>query len=162
MGVIALRPTLEADLDYVLALEGDPANAPFIGQWSRDEHRAAIARADREHWIVCAGPTRDRAGYLIAFDLRAHGCGVYVKRIVSDAKGKGVGREALRAFAAHAFADLGAPYLWLSVRPGNVRGERCYRAIGFRELVADPEEIARHDRVAERSSAGSLRMVLRP
>jgi diamine N-acetyltransferase len=42
-GLVRLRPTAEADLDWVLALERDPANTPFIGSWTREEHAAAIA-----------------------------------------------------------------------------------------------------------------------
>lgn len=162
MDVIALRPTREADLDFVLALEGDPENAPFISQWSRDEHRDTIARPDREHWILTAPGSDERLGYLIAYDLGDVHCGVYVKRIVSAPKSGGVGRAALGRFARHAFDDLRAPYVWLSVRPANLRGQRCYRAVGFEDFVAEPQEIARHDHAAERSSQGSLRMILRP
>lgn len=158
--MIALRPTTEDDLDFVLALERDPKNAPFISQWSREAHRDAIARADREHWILAEPGSGERLGYLIAFDLVARRCGVYVKRIVSAPKSRGVGRTALRDYADHAFGALGAPYLWLSVRAGNARGERCYRAAGFVDFAAVADEIERHDREAGRSTRGSLRMVL--
>ena len=157
------RPTAEDDLDFELALESQPESALFVGQWSRDEHRDAIARADREHWILVEARSRERLGYLIAFDLRALDCGVYVKRIVADAKGKGVGRQALLGFARHAFEDLAAPYVWLSVDPENLRGQSCYRAIGFAELVAEADALARLDRSVERSPTNrSLRMVLYP
>lgn len=163
MVVIELRPTTEADLDFVLALESHPDNAPFIGQWSRDEHRETIARPDREHWIVVAPGSDERLGYLIALDLREARCGVYVKRIVLAPKGQGVGRAALTRFARHAFDDLGATHVWLSVLHENLRGQRCYRAIGFGPLEETPDEVARHDAAVGRDSSGrSLRMVLRP
>ena len=160
MELIALRPTRESDLDFVLALERDPENAPFISQWSRDEHRETIARPDREHWILERPGSEQRLGYLIAYDLGDVHCGVYVKRIVSAAKSGGVGRAALGRFASHAFDDLRAPYVWLAVRQANLRGQRCYRAVGFVDFAADPGEIARHDLAAERSTQGSLRMIL--
>jgi ribosomal protein S18 acetylase RimI-like enzyme len=160
---VTRRPTRDEDLDFVLALESQPENARFVGQWSRDEHRDAMARPDREHWILADARSRERLGYLIAFDLRAQHCGVYVKRIVSDVKSKGVGREAMRGFAHHAFEDLAAPFVWLSVDQDNERGKRCYRALGFAELVAEPDELARLDRSVERSpTTRSLRFVLYP
>src|SRR5438045_2458371 len=79
---VELRPTGLHDLDFVLAVERHPENAPFIGQWSREEHAAAIDRPDREHWIVEVAGAPDPVGFLIAYDLRAAGFGVHVKRIV--------------------------------------------------------------------------------
>ena len=76
-----LRPSREADLEWITALERHPGNRELIGQWSDDEHADAIAgRQGREHWII----ERDgaRAGYLIAYDCRAAGAGIYVKRIL--------------------------------------------------------------------------------
>jgi ribosomal protein S18 acetylase RimI-like enzyme len=100
---------------------------------------------------------------LIALDLRAQRCGVYVKRIVSAPKSQGVGRAALLRFARHAFDDLAAPHVWLSVHRDNLRGQRCYRAIGFGPLEETPEEVARHDAAVGRDpTSSSLRMVLRP
>jgi ribosomal protein S18 acetylase RimI-like enzyme len=161
--VIELRPTSEADLDFVLALESHPDNAPFIGQWSRDEHRETIARPDREHWILAAPGSDERLGYLIALDLREARCGVYVKRIVSAPKSQGVGRAALARFARHAFDDLGATHVWLSVHKDNLRGQRCYYALGFGLLEESAEDVARHDAAVGRDpSARSLRLVLRP
>jgi diamine N-acetyltransferase len=158
---VTLRPTTESDLDFVLALESHPENAPFVGQWTRDEHRDAIARADREHWIPSDPASGERLGYLIAFDLRAQRCGVYVKRIVVDSKSKGVGREVMRRYAQHAFERLGAPFVWLSVHGDNLRGQRCYRAVGYDVLVAEPDELARLDRAVERNpESRHPRMVL--
>lgn len=128
-----LRPTGTADLDLVEGLETHPANTPFIGRWSRHEHLAAIAASDREHWIIEAAGG-ERLGYLIAYDLVRAGMGAYVKRIVVDDKSRGIGRAALRLFCAHAFADLIAPFVWLSVYPENGRGRRCYESLGFADI----------------------------
>lgn len=161
MTPIGLRATREADLEFVLGLERHPDNTPFIGQWSREEHAAAIARADREHWLVVA-PDAPPLGYLIAYDLTAAGCGAYVKRIVVAGKGAGVGRRAVRAFADHAFSDLGASHVWLSVYASNLRGQRCYRAIGFERFDPEPEERERHHRAAgNRRNEGVHLMILR-
>ena len=137
-GGCRLRPTVDADLDWVLALERDPANTPFIGSWTRAEHAAAIAAPDREHWTIERGRGGERIGYLIAFDLRARGHGVYVKRIVVADKSRGLGREALGRFARHAFDELGAAHVWLTVYPENERAQRSYRALGFATLDPEP------------------------
>lgn len=113
--MIRLRPTGPADLDFVIALERDAENAPFIGQWSPEEHLDAIERSDREHWIVGAEASGGRLGYLIAYDLVAHGHGVYVKRIVVAEKSRGIGRVALERFCRYAFAERVADTVWLTV-----------------------------------------------
>lgn len=157
--VVRLRPTLPADLDFVLELEGRPDNEPFIGRWSRHEHQQAIDAADREHWIL-ESPASDehepqqqpqRLGYLIAYDLTASGNGVYVKRIVVAEKSRGLGRRALADFTRHAVADLGAGFVWLAVRPGNDRAERAYRAVGFRRRSAAEAREEALSRAAGRS-----------
>ncbi|HZR79824.1 MAG TPA: GNAT family N-acetyltransferase [Candidatus Binatia bacterium] len=126
---IRLRPTQRADLDFVLALEQSPENAPYIGRWTRAEHLAAIAARDREHWLVAEGDRR--AGYLIAYDLVAAGFGVYVKRIVVEAKSRGLGRAALTAFVEHARSALRSDVVWLTVFADNRRAQRSYAAAGF-------------------------------
>ena len=154
---VRLRPTRPADLDFVLALERGAENAPFIGQWSREEHAAAIARPDREHWII-----GDAAGYLIAYDLVAAGFDVYVKRIVVAEKSQGIGREALSAFARHAFADLDARSIWLAVFADNLRAQRAYAALGFRVATLTAEEWALRAAAVGGLSGRSLVMVLDP
>src|SRR5258706_134123 len=107
---VALRPTETDDLAFVLALERHPDNGRFVCRWTRDEHAAAIVRADREHWIIERPGTPDPAGFLIAYDLRATGFGVHVKRIVVTDKSCGVGRRALTRVLEHALRDLAASY----------------------------------------------------
>ena len=131
-------------------LEQDPENAPFISQWTTEQHADAIRRGDREHWIIESDNGGPR-GYLIAYDLKAQDSGVYVKRIVVSPKGAGLGRAAMTELLEHAYRDLGTDYVWLAVRPENERAQRSYAALGFtltkrseraRECIAagrDPE-----------------------
>ena len=141
-GDIRLRRTADADLDFVLALEHHPDQQPFIGQWTRDEHRDALARADREHWIIERASDAERLGYLIAYDVRAIGYGIYIKRIAIGEKSHGIGRVALRAFLDHAFRDLGADSVCLAVWYNNPRAQRAYAAVGFVEVPLTPAERA--------------------
>ena len=157
-----LRPTAESDLDFVLAAERAPENAPFIGQWTREQHAAAIAAADREHWLILRRHDGAPLGFLIAFDLRSAGHGIYVKRIVVHEKSRGLGREALGRFAQRAFRELGASHMWLAVFSDNERAQRSYRALGFSVQAVPPaRRAALHDAVGGFSET-SLVMRLEP
>lgn len=135
-----VRRTVPDDLDFVLALEQHPDNRSFIGQWPREEHASTLTRTDREHWIVLRGRQRERVGYVILYDVIAHGYGVYIKRIAIADKSRGLGRRALAALVEHAFNDLAAPSVCLAVYPQNLRARRSYGAIGFAAVTLFPEE----------------------
>ena len=47
---VRLRPTMQSDLDFVLSLEQDPENLPFITPWERTQHEAAIRFPDFRHY----------------------------------------------------------------------------------------------------------------
>jgi len=152
-----LRPTTAADLAFVTALERDPANNRFIGQWSDEEHLEAIAgRARREHWII----ERDGrpAGYLIAYDGRDRAAGIYVKRLLVADKERGTGKAALAAFLDAACARPGADHVWLQVFDWNARAQAVYVALGMRRYDPSPEEAARLDRTMDAGREGVSRM----
>src|SRR5690242_8874809 len=113
---VTLATTTPTDLDFVLALEHHPDQKPFIGQWTREQHLDTMGRSDREHWIIERADDGVPQGYLIAYDVRAAGYGMYIKRIATAEKSKGVGREALREFLAHAVRDRHAESVCLAVR----------------------------------------------
>lgn len=141
-----LRPTTPGDLGFVTALERHADNNRFIGQWSDDEHLAAIARRDgREHWII----ERDGecAGYLIIFDGRGEGTGLYVKRLLVADKEKGTGKAALAAFLDDAFSRAGVDFVWLQVFDWNARAQSVYDRLGFTRFEVDAADDARWQRV---------------
>jgi ribosomal protein S18 acetylase RimI-like enzyme len=158
---VTLRPTAERDLDFVLALERDPENAPFIGRWTRAEHAAAIEAKDREHWLISRAHDGAPLGFLLAFDLGAVGLGVYVKRIAVSEKSRGRGREALGRFVRRAFDELGASHVWLTVFSDNERAQRSYRALGFAVDRVTSARRAELQAAAGGFSGGSLVMVLK-
>lgn len=131
--MVKLRPTTAQDLEFVIGLEHHPDQRPYIGQWTVEEHLEAIARSDREHWIIENESDAAPLGYLIAYDVRDCGEGMYVKRIAVVEKSLGHGRQGLRAFVEHATRDLGAESVCLLVRRANERAKRMYRALGFVE-----------------------------
>jgi len=138
---VHMRRTRESDLDFVLQLEGDPENSPYVGSWSREQHRAVLSAPGREHWIIETGPERSPAGYLIVYDFRTAGRGVHLKRIVVGAKGRGIGRRAVSWFADRALTELGAPFAWLDVLADNLRAQGAYRAAGFEVVWLDQAEL---------------------
>lgn len=128
---IRLRPTLQSDLDYVLTLERDPANLPYITPWERTQHEAAIRFPDFRHFIIEAGAGLEPAGFLILIGCRSQHQSLELKRMVVQVKGEGTGRAALRMVKKIAFDDLGAHRLWLDVKTGNPRARALYASEGF-------------------------------
>jgi diamine N-acetyltransferase len=128
---LRLRPTMQSDLDFVLSLEQDRDNLPFITPWERTQHEAAIRFPDFRHFIIEAGPGLDAAGFLILIGCRSPHQALELKRMVVQAKGQGTGRAALRMAKKIAFDDLGAHRLWLDVKKRNGRAKALYDREGF-------------------------------
>lgn len=125
---LRLRETTASDLDFVLGLEADPEAAPYILPWSRGRHEQALADPDEAHLVVLDG--EQRVGYVLLAGLASEHYGVELRRIVTEAKGHGLGRRAARLAAEHAFG-LGAQRVWLDHKLGNERARRAYEAAGF-------------------------------
>lgn len=56
---VTLRPTTEADLDFVVGTELAPENGRFVVVWSRQQHAAATHEKDIAHRIVEEGTLRE-------------------------------------------------------------------------------------------------------
>jgi diamine N-acetyltransferase len=134
---LSLRPTMLSDLDWVVSVEADPANLPFITPWERTQHEGAIRFPDARHFIVEAGEAtaagEQRAGFVILQGCRNPHRSVELKRIVLQAKGRGLGRECVRRLKHIAFRDLKAHRFWLDVKGLNTRAQALYRGEGFVE-----------------------------
>ena len=134
-GLLRLRPTMLSDLDFVISVEQDLANRPFITPWERIQHEGAIRFPDCRHFIVEAGEGYPSAGFVILQGCRNPHHSIELKRIVltPGLHGHGVGRACLRLLADLAFRDLGAHRFWLDVKGLNVRAQALYRSEGFVE-----------------------------
>jgi hypothetical protein len=55
---LRLRPTMLSDLDFVLSVERDAGNLPFITPWERTQHEGAVRFPDFRHFIVRAAAAR--------------------------------------------------------------------------------------------------------
>ncbi|MEP7295720.1 MAG: GNAT family protein [Burkholderiales bacterium] len=132
---VRLRPTMSSDLDFVISVEQDPANLPFITPWDRTQHEGAIRFPDFRHFIVEAGPGYPSAGFAILQGCRNPHRSIELKRIVllPTLHGQGAGRACLRVLAQMVFRDLRAHRFWLDVKGLNLRAQALYRSEGFIE-----------------------------
>ncbi len=128
---VRLRPTMQSDLPYVLSLEQDAQNLPFITPWDRTQHEAAIRFPDFRHFIIEAGEGLEPAGFLILIGCRSQHQSLELKRMVVQRKGQGYGRAALRVAKRVAFEDLNAHRFWLDVKQRNTRAKAFYDTEGF-------------------------------
>ena len=132
---VRLRPTLLSDLDYVVTVETDSHNLPFITPWERPQHEGAVRFPDFRHFIVESGPQYAASGFVILQGCRSPHRSVELKRIVlqHDGQGQGLGRACVRLLKRMAFRDLHAHRFWLDVKQLNVRAQALYTSEGFVE-----------------------------
>ena len=128
---VRLRPTMRSDLAFVLSLERDPANLPFITPWERIQHEAAIRFPDFRHFIIETGAGLEPGGFLILIGCRNPHLAVELKRMVVRDKHQGFGRAALKVAKKIAFDDLGAHRFWLDSKKSNARAQALYAGEGF-------------------------------
>lgn len=132
---LRLRPTMLSDLDFVISVEQDPANQPFITPWERIQHEGAVRFPDFRHFIVESGAELGASGFVILQGCRNPHHSVELKRLVllPAVQGAGLGRACLRLLAQMAFRDLRAHRFWLDVKALNLRAQSLYRSEGFIE-----------------------------
>lgn len=132
---IRLRPTMLSDLEFVISVEQDPLNLPFITPWERIQHEGAVRFPDFRHFIVEAGSNYASAGFVILQGCRNPHHSIELKRLVlsSALHGVGIGRSCLRWLSQMAFRDLGAHRFWLDVKALNLPAQALYRSEGFVE-----------------------------
>ena len=124
-----------SDLDFVVSVEQDAQNRPFITPWERTQHEGAIRFPDSRHFVIEAGADWAQTGFVILQGCRNPHGSVELKRMVlrPDEQGRGYGRAAVRALIRMAFRDLGAHRFWLDVKSLNTRAQALYRSEGFVE-----------------------------
>jgi RimJ/RimL family protein N-acetyltransferase len=132
---VRLRPTLLSDLDFVIQVETDSHNLPFITPWDRTQHEGAVRFPDFRHFVVEAGADWAPAGFVILQGCRNPHRSVEMKRLVlrHDDQGQGLGRACVRVLKQLAFRDLHAHRFWLDVKQLNTRAQALYTSEGFVE-----------------------------
>ena len=132
---VHLRPTLLSDLDFVIQVETDSHNLPFITPWERPQHEGAVRFPDFRHFIIESGAGYTPAGFVILQGCRNPHRSVELKRLVlrHDGQGQGLGRATVRLLKQLAFRDLHAHRFWLDVKLLNTRAQTLYLSEGFVE-----------------------------
>ena len=130
---VRLRPTMLSDLDFVISVEQDQSNLPFITPWERTQHEGAVRFPDFRHFIVEAGPGTAAVGFVILQGCRSRHRSIELKRLVIREQGRGVGRACVRELLRMAFGDLHAHRFWLDVKTMNTPALKLYRSEGFVE-----------------------------
>jgi RimJ/RimL family protein N-acetyltransferase len=130
---LRLRPTMLSDLDFVLSVERDSRNLPFITPWERTQHEGAVRFPDFRHFIVEGGDGFAPIGFVILQGCRNPHGSVELKRVVLQTKGQGLGRACVRLLKQMAFRDLRAHRFWLDVKQMNARALALYASEGFVE-----------------------------
>jgi RimJ/RimL family protein N-acetyltransferase len=131
--MLRLRPTLLSDLEFVISVERDARNLPFITPWERTQHEAAVRIPDFRHFVIEAGEGSGGDGFVILQGCRNPHKSVELKRLVLQPKGRGLGRQCVRLLKRMAFRDLHAHRFWLDVKSLNTRALALYASEGFVE-----------------------------
>jgi len=128
---ISFRRTTPDDLDYVIAQEQDGNNSPYIRQWTREKHRAAIGDPYYAHFMVERIGDSRPVGFVILIGVHEPDGNLEFKRIAVSEKGKGYGRQAVELIKQFAFEQTDCHRLWLEVAEHNQRAFAVYRDAGF-------------------------------
>lgn len=129
--VIRLRSTHAADLPWIVAVEQHADNRAFVGQWTHEQHHAALQNDDIAHLVIECREDGQPVGYVIIVDVANPDQCLQLRRSVIADKGQGYGRAALRAVQQWAFMHQGAHRLWLDVKTHNTRVRALYESEGF-------------------------------
>ncbi len=139
---VLLRPITAEDTPHILRWRADPTVAQQLFSDrppTREEHEAWLARLEQ---------SRDRIEFAIVMHDGARPVGtIGLSRIESsggsaeygillgetDARGKGIAREASELLLAYAFGEFGLREVYLHLFADNLPARRLYERLGFRE-----------------------------
>ena len=117
----------EFDISFVIEMEEHPDNRDYIWQGTYEEHLSEIN--DDHHLLLIFQCKEDHVpiGYSLSrIDFKSE---IYeLRRFVIADKGKGYGREAIKAHLKYAFEELKMNRFWLDVFPDNIVGINLYES----------------------------------
>ena len=128
--MLILQPLTEDDISRVIDAENHPDNRRFVGQWTPEQYKHALADPHYQCFIFVVD--HQPVGHCLLYDLQNPDNAVLLKRIVVDQKGNGYGRAALVQIIKYAFDTLQVNRLWLDVRAYNTRAKSLYESAGFK------------------------------
>ncbi len=120
----------EGDIHQIMVLEEDKENRRFIWQGSYVDHLKEIECEDTYLLTLKKKSCEELLGFaLCSLDKRSDS--FELRRIAVSEKGRGYGREAIRAIMDYSFNTLESNRFWLDVYPHNEVGIHLYRSLGM-------------------------------
>lgn len=125
-----IKEANERDIETIIKIESHEDNRDFLWVGTYEEHKAEIEDPNHFLWVFRLKDSERVIGYALAridrkseiFELR---------RIAITDKGRGYGKEAMKAIIKFAFEDFGANRFWLDVYPDNTIGISLYEGLGM-------------------------------
>ncbi|MDQ0454103.1 GNAT family N-acetyltransferase [Rhizobium paknamense] len=131
MPAIRMRRASETDIDFMMSAERQPGYAELVGRFTEDEYRAEMAKADSA--VMIGEDDGVPVGLVILQNIHHHFRNIYIKRVVVEQAGHGIGTAMMQSVTDWAFTELNAYRLWLSAHAHNLRAQRVYEKVGFRQ-----------------------------
>ena len=131
-GGIRFRPTRPDELEWLMGLEQGPDVRGFVTPWSEAWHLEVMTDDGWAHWVIGQGEGTEPVGFVLLAGMGTPA--IELRRIVVTARGRGVGRAALRRLKEIAFGEWGVERLWLDVFDFNDRAHGLYASEGFQEV----------------------------
>jgi RimJ/RimL family protein N-acetyltransferase len=126
-----IRAALPGDIPHIVSIEQIPEFRSYIGSWTAEQHRRAMADPDTEYFVA-SGEDGTVEGFAILQGIQSEHNSIHLKRIAVRRPNHGIGRVLLDHALTLAFHDHGAHRFWLDVFETNTRARRVYEAYGFR------------------------------
>jgi diamine N-acetyltransferase len=127
-----VREATEADIPAIIEIEHTPEYREYIGQWSYEEH-AQTMREIGTRYFLALDESNAIVGYAILRGVESEHRNLELKRVAMRLPGHGSGRQLLQLLLEKAFTEFGAHRLWLDVFESNLRAQRLYLSLGFRQ-----------------------------
>ena len=148
-GLDIVRASAE-DIPFIMATERLPGNEGLVGRWERDAHEQAMKDPTNAYFV--GSLDGKPVGFVIVQHWASATRRTLIRRVIAAETNNRIGRELLSRVVEAIFAETRADWLWLNVRPDNVRAQRCYSALGF--------SFAERTSIAEAGEGASLLMRL--
>jgi diamine N-acetyltransferase len=129
---VVIRPATTSDLPFVMTTERLPRFEQFIGCWSEQEHRAALARPATAYFLGFKTSARPE-GFAMVLDVGDPHGNVFLMRIAVRTPNRGFGTPFLRSVISWVFDQPASHRFWLDVLDNNARARHVYRNVGFVE-----------------------------
>ena len=136
---IIIRPMVEEDVDKMAAWR--PFADPLYSMWNRSSRSSddyirfqAQANDPSRRWYAIEDPAGRVIGRLSLRRISQRKSSHLGITLGADYVGQGYGTDAIRAFLAYYFRELGFETLYLDVAAPNRRALRCYEKCGFKHV----------------------------